>query len=233
MSTPESHSERDGQLDRATADRLARLRTMPVDLSALRTAVDARVGRAGGRGAPAGRTILFRMPGQLRAAAASLLVAGLVIVAVLVFTGGPVVASPDRLADIHNELVAGGGHDRQAVDSIDAANARLAAQNPGAPAVPGVADDHVMSCCVHMVGRKRMSCVSLVTDGVPVSLAVAGAADVRLPASETLTADGVTYHVQSAQGVNMVMTQRNGRWVCVMGKLPTPRLMEIAKGLRF
>jgi hypothetical protein len=206
---------------------------MPVDLSALRTAVEAQVGHARDRGAVAGRSILFRMPAQLRAAAASLLVAGLVIVGVLVFPSGPVVASPDRLADIHNDLVAGGGHGRQVVDSIDAANARLAAQNPGAPAVPGVSDDHVMACCVHTVGRKKMSCVSLVTDGVPVSLAVADAADVRLPASETVTADGATYHVQSAQGVNMVMTQRNDRWVCVMGKLPTTRLMEIAKGLRF
>lgn len=233
MNTPEPKSDRDEQLDRATADRLARLRTTPVDLASLRRAVDARIGGAPNRTGVAAPSLWLRIPGQLRALAASLLVAGLVVVAVVVFTGGPVLASADRLAAIHNDLVAGGGHDRQAVDSIDAANARLATQNPGAPPVPGVADDHVMACCVHMVGRTKMSCVCMVADGVPISLAVADAADVRLPPSETVTADGITYQVQSARGVNMVMTQRGGRWVCVMGQLPTQKLIEIAKRLRF
>jgi hypothetical protein len=90
-----------------------------------------------------------------------------------------------------------------------------------------------MACCVHRVGRAKMSCVSLMADGVPVSLAVADAADVRVPDSQTVTVDGVTYHVQSAQGVNMAMTERNGRWVCLMGKLPTQRLIDVAKGLKF
>lgn len=31
----------------------------------------------------------------------------------------------------------------------------------------------------------------------------------------------------------MVMTQRAGRWVCLMGKLPTPQLINLAKQLRF
>jgi hypothetical protein len=233
MTAAQPNSDRDEVLDRATADRLGRLRTMPADVTALRKAVDARIGGAAPRGAVAGPPLRLRIPGQLRAAAASLLVAALVIVAVLVFTSGPVVASPDRLADIHNDLVAGGGHGRQAVDSIEAANARLASQNPGVPMVPGISDDHVMACCIHTVGRKRMSCVSLLTDGVPVSLAVADAADVKLPPAQTVLADGVTYHVQSAQGVNMVMTRRNDRWVCLMSKLPTDRLIEIARSLRF
>jgi hypothetical protein len=124
------------------------------------------------------------------------------------------------------------------VHSIQEANAALASDNPGCPAVPAVGGDavggdQVMACCLHRVGRARMSCVSLMADGVPVSLAVADAADVRVPDSQTLTVDGVVYHVQSAQGVNMAMTERNGRWICLMGKLPTQRLIDVAKDLKF
>ena len=40
--------------------------------------------------------------------------------------------------------------------------------------------------------------------------------------------DGVTYHVQSFNSLNMVMTERNGRWICLIGRVPTERLMELA-----
>ena len=235
MSAFENDPKRE-QLDRATAGRLARLRAMPVDLPALRKAVESQAGFVTVRDAAAraGRPLLFRLPGQVRALAASLLVAGLVMAGVLLFTGGPVLASADRLARIHHETVAGGGHGWRTVDTIGAANAVLASQHPGAPAVPDVGGDGVLACCVHTVGRKKMSCVSFKTAGEPVSMAVADAQDVRMPAeSQTVAADGATYYVQSAQGVNMVMARRGGRWVCLMGKLPPGRLIDLARNLRF
>jgi hypothetical protein len=231
---PEHDSKAD-QLDRAVSDRLARLRAMPLDVSALRRAVDAQVSAPTAETARP-RPSIFRLFSPMRAVAASLLVGGLVIALVIASASGPVLASADRMAQVHDEMVAGdghGSHGRQAVNSIEAANAALRAQHGGAPAVPDVGPEQVMSCCVHMVGRKRMSCVTLMSGGVPVSLAVADAADVRMPASETVVADGVTYHVQSARGVNMAMAQRDGRWVCLMGKLPTARLIDLAKQLRF
>jgi len=54
-----------------------------------------------------------------------------------------------------------------------------------------------------------MSCVSLVADGMPVSLAVADAADVELPASETVTVGGINYAVLGSthlQRSNMRLT---------------------------
>jgi hypothetical protein len=229
--TPAEHDDpKYERLDEAVAVRLARLRSMPVDLSALRAAVEAQVGAAP---RSRGRRMVLGWLNPARAAAASLLILGMIVVLVIASSSGPVLASPDQLAQIHQDVVSGGTHGVRPVDSIEAANAALASQNPGGPAVPGLAEDHVMACCVHTVGRKKMSCVSLMTDGVPVSLAVADAADVKLPASETVKVDGVTYHVQSARGVNMVMAQRDGRWVCLMGKLPTSRLIEVAQGLRF
>jgi hypothetical protein len=44
---------------------------------------------------------------------------------------------------------------------------------------------------------------------------------------------GVTYHVQSSGRVNMVMTERQGRWVCLMGEAPIERLMDFAERLQF
>jgi hypothetical protein len=219
------------ELDEAVAARLARLRSMPVDLSALRRSVGAETGASGH--AAGRRTVIGWVLNPVRAAAASLLILAGVVAAVVAMSGGPVLASPDRMAQVHREVVSGGAHSMHAVHSIQEANAALASENPGCPAVPAVGGDEVMACCVHRVGRTKMSCVSLMADGVPVSLAVADAADVRVPDSRTVTVDGVTYHVQSAQGVNMAMTRRNGRWVCLMGKLPTERLIDVGKGLKF
>jgi hypothetical protein len=64
-------------------------------------------------------------------------------------------------------------------------------------------------------------------------MAVAEAADVKLPPCEAVTIRGNSYHVQSHEGINMVMTERGGRWVCLMGKVPVNRLAEIASTLRF
>jgi len=234
--TPSEHDPAPDALDKAVSNRLAKLRTMPVDVSKLRRAVDARIGAPTGNSSSADgrRSLIFRIMTPMRAMAASLIVGGLVIALVIASASGPVLASPDRLAQIHTEMVSGdGGHGRQAVDSIAAAKAALASHDPSAPAIPNAEGKHVMACCVHMVGRKKMSCLMMEDNGVPISMAVADAADVKMPASETVIADGVTYHVQSAQGVNMVMWQMSGRWVCLMGKSPTGRLIEMAKGLRF
>jgi hypothetical protein len=232
MEPIEPDDARGERLDRAVADRLAKLRTMPVDVSALRRAVEAATANAEPRAQRARFRLLKPFLTPMRAAAASLLIGGLIAVLLVALSGRPVLASPDRMAELHQSLVSGDAHVRT-VKSVAEANEFLATQNPGGPSVPGVPDEHVMACCIHAVGHKKVSCVSLVADGVPVSMAVADAADLKLPASETLTVDGVTYHVQSAQGVQMVMSARNGRWVCLMGKLPTERLVELAKSLRF
>ena len=55
----------------------------------------------------------------------------------------------------------------------------------------------------------------------------------RLPKSDIVTRAGVAYHVQSSGPLNMVMTERNGRWVCLIGRLPAGRLMDLASGLSF
>ncbi len=142
-------------------------------------------------------------------------------------------ASAERLARVHQEVLMAGGTHVTPVNSIAAANAVLSAEWRGAPSIPDLPKDHVTSCCVHRMAQKKMACVAFECDGVPVTMAVAAADDVNLPAGPTLNLGGVTYHVQSHAGINMVMNVRGGRWVCLMAKLPVDRLAELASTLRF
>ena len=230
MSTPEPNAKRE-RLDEATSRRLAKLGAVPFDTSELRAAVDAHI-QTPAQGSGRTRRLKLGWLSPMRAVAASLIVLGLIMALVISSSTGPVLASAERLAHIHEEVLAGTGHSSQ-VDSFDGAKAALAAKWPGGPAVPELPKDHVVSCCIHTMGRKRIACVSFTTDGVPVTMAVAEAANVKLRGSETLTVGNITYHVQSQEGINMVMTKRDGRWVCLMGKLPVSRLAELAGSLRF
>ena len=90
-----------------------------------------------------------------------------------------------------------------------------------------------MACCMKSVKGKKVACVLLRDGGEPITMTVANAADMRLPKSPTVTRTGVTYHVQSSGELNMVMTERNGRWVCLIGRVPAERLMDVTSKLEF
>lgn len=219
----------DDRLNEATACRLARLRSMPVDTSRLEQALRARIPL------PASKTRrpwLLRLR-PIRAVAASLVVLVSVVTAVLLTTScGPAMASSAQLARMHEDIVSGRTPVVQ-VESIDAANKALAGQSPDCPEVPNMPKDHVMACCMKSVKGKRVACVLLKDQDVRVSMMVANAADMRVPTSPTQVRGGVTYHVQSFERLNMVMTERHGRWVCLIGELPAERLMDLATKLSF
>ena len=90
-----------------------------------------------------------------------------------------------------------------------------------------------MACCLKNVKDKKVACVLLRSEGVPVTMVVANAGDMRSPKSSTVQRGGVTYHVQSSGVLNMVMTERHGRWVCMIGQVPADRLMDLASQLAF
>jgi hypothetical protein len=83
------------------------------------------------------------------------------------------------------------------------------------------------------VKDKKVACVLLKREGVPVTMTVAKDSDMRLPKSPPVVRNGISYHVQSSGSLNMVMTQRHGRWVCLIGELASDRLMELADQLQF
>lgn len=235
MSIQDPQTNEPSRLDDATADRLARLRTMPVDTTRLDKRLSAQLPpHPDARPAQRPPALKFR-PAWLRpmrAAAAAVLLLAAVLTGVLMTHSRPAMASPAQMAQMHHDLVSGRLH-RVQVDSIEAANRELTKQAPRAPEVPDAPQQHVMACCMRSVKNKEVACVLLRSDGAYVTMAVANAKDVRPPQSPAVVRHGVTYHVESIGLLNMVMTERQGRWVCMMGEIPTDRLIELASKLEF
>jgi hypothetical protein len=213
----------DERLDRATADRLARLGSMPVDTSRLEQSIRALIPPPARRRQQG----LFLWAKPMRAVAALLLMIGVVAAVLLYASGGPALASPAQMAQMHEDIVSGKTPVMQ-VSSVDEANRALTAQWPDSPGIPTMPADHVMACCMKSVKDKKVACVLLKNEGEPITMTIAKASDMSLPTSPTVERNGMTYHVQSFNALNMVMTERNGRWVCLIGKVPTERLMDLA-----
>lgn len=221
-----TRNNHDSALDQATAARLAKLAAIPVDTSRLDTHLRQALAA---QPAPPRRLRLWLRP--IQAAAAGLTLVALLL-GLLVASSRPAIASAEALAQLHNDLSSGRAPTMK-VSSIEAATAMLSQQWRGAPTLPDMPDDHVMACCVHDIGRKKMAVVALDIAGTPVTLAVANSADVKSPQGSPVTRDGVTYRVQSSAGVNMAMTQRSGRWICLMGRLSVDRLIDLLAQSRF
>lgn len=205
------------ELDQAVAARLAKLQAMPMDLSRLQASIARDIPK------PQSAHLRSRLSRPLRIAAAFLVVSGLV--AAIIFSASPstALASPQALAAVHQSMAT-----MPAVDTLDAATTALRSRWPGGDMQMG--DDHMtMACCVHKIGRKNAACVAMKVDNAAVTMAVAKASDVKIDdATPSLTRDGVTYRVQSSGNLNMVMTQRQDVWLCVMGQLPIDRLIKLA-----
>ena len=89
-----------------------------------------------------------------------------------------------------------------------------------------------MHCCVHEIGRKQMACLTFSVDQQPITLAMASSRDIRSPHGEARTINGREYRIDSSDGVNMVMSEVDGTWMCLMGRLPIERLVELADAIR-
>lgn len=216
------------EADEAVARRLSKLRTMPVETARLERTLRAHLPQRLPQ--PEQKLRLWSRP--VRAVAASAAVLILIAAVFLSTSSGPVLASTAQMAQMHNDLVSGRTQVVQ-VDSIQAANKALIAQWPQSPAVPDMPKEHVMACCMKSVKDKKVACVLLKNEGVPVTMMVANATEMRLPTSPTRNHNGVIYHVQSSGKLNMVMAERDGRWVCLIGEVAAEQLMDLAATLRF
>ena len=222
----EYQDEHDEALDQAVSARLAKLRTMPVDTSNLDRAIRAQI--------PSPRRqwrILSLRP--LRAVAASIVLVSAIAAAIMLSaSSGPALAEPAQMAQVHRDIVSGRIPVMQ-VASIEAANRMLNAQSPGAPTLPEMPDSHVMACCMKSVHNKRMACVLLKDEGVPITLAVASAADMKLGPAPVMKRNGIDYRVQKFGDLSMVMTEQDGKWLCLIGQVPADRLMDVAAQVKF
>jgi hypothetical protein len=220
------NSEMPDEADDALAKRLARLSQRPIDTSRLEPRVKAIVGAV-----PSPKRLReYITPYQ--AAAAGLLLVVAVIAVFVAMRSRPLLASPAELARIHANNAAG-EPDAKSVDSIAAAGQVIRSGWAGCPNLPELSLGEVTSCHVHVMGRKRLSCLALQLDGQTVTMAVAHVTDMRLPDAPFVTRDGIHYFVQSHGNTNIVIADRNGVWLCLIASLPSERLVETAATLRF
>jgi len=54
-----------------------------------------------------------------------------------------------------------------------------------------------------------------------------------MPAAASVTRGGTTYYVQAVGSLNMVMEQSQDKWLCLIGRVSSDRLIAIAEGLHF
>jgi hypothetical protein len=224
-------------LDQATRARLSRLGTTPVDTTRLDAALRARIPRSGRQ--PAWRRLLR----PVTAVAASLTIVAVIIAAILATSGGEAVASPAQMAQVHRDILA----NRIAVtkvNSIDEAGRVLSQSNANSPALPhppeaapdapDAPDAHVMACCMKSIQNKNVACVLLQNaGGTPITMSVARSGDMRPTPGGGVRRGDFTYQTHSVGPLNMVMTERNGRMVCLMAELPSAQLIDLASKLRF
>ena len=221
-------------LDQATADRLARLRTTPVDTSRLDALLSRQIPRpmaaADDRGAQV-RPFAWWRP--LRAVAAVIVLGAVLAGSIYLATSArPVMASSGNMIQMHRDLVSGRVPVVK-VESIEDASRELNSQWPNSPDLPDVPEEHVMACCMKSVRNKKVALVLLNRDNTPVTMAVARAQDMRLPVGPTVTRDGITYHVEMIGALTMVSTEREGRFVCLIGETTQDRLMDLASAMKF
>ena len=222
-----TNSER---VDIAVSARLRKLSTFPVDVSRLERQLQREIPKPQ---LPERRPLVMRLMRPVTAVAASMTIAVVVAAALLTSSSGEAFASPAPMAQVHRDIV----ENRMPVtkvDSIEAASGVLAGQWPGKPELPAAPDAHVMACCMKSIKDKKVACVLLKSEGAPITMSVANASDMRAPAGvKAVTRSGATYHLVSSDGLNMVMTERNGRWVCLISEVASDRLIAVAEKLEF
>jgi hypothetical protein len=213
--------------DEAVAARLRKLAAYPVDLAGLERKIQVEIPRA-----QAARPLRMRLFRPLTAVAASITVLAIIIGAFLMSSSNEVMASAAQMAQFHQEIIANKIPVTK-VDSIEAAGQVLADQWPQSPDLPRAPEAHVMACCMTSIKDKKVACVLLNSEGTPITMSVANARDMRSPMGEKIKHNGAKYHVMSSGALNMVSTERNGRWVCLIGETSSDRLISIAQQLQF
>ncbi|GAB4108238.1 MAG: hypothetical protein Kow00105_14680 [Phycisphaeraceae bacterium] len=225
------------ELDAATAKRLAKLARSAPDVSALKQKLDAALDEAQhasdvGRSHPP-RAYPFHR--YLKPIASLAAVLALTITALLLvnLNSPSATAAAIDLVQLHRDLAAG----RIAmvpVQSADQANRWIASQRADAPALPkSINADSVRSCCLADVHGKLVAVALIRHDQADVTLVVADAPGFAVPMGKTYQLHNRTLHAHEIDGINMVMTSRDNRWLCVMGDLDQDSLADLAAQIEF
>ncbi|MDP9172337.1 MAG: hypothetical protein M3O30_00525 [Planctomycetota bacterium] len=215
-------------LERATANRLSKLQSMAVDTSRLEQMIASEIS------APLRRHAYpFPQWGRpLSAVAASFLTIVALAALFIGMSERPVVAAPTEMARFHEDIVSGLVKTPE-IDSVEIANRALAVQWAQPLQAPNLPADHFMACCMRSMKNRKVACVLLKDSNEPVTITVANASDMGLPTSAIQTRNNIAYHVQSVGTLHMVMTERNGQWICLIANLPVDHMMDLASSIKF
>lgn len=211
------------RLDEAVSKRLAKLAGIPVDSTQLRRRLRTQLGLAK---PDSRRSAARRWWRPLGTIAAAIVVFGLVGW-VFVSGGTPAIAAPSDLARIYQDVVTGEVH-RHMVTDIDEVNRQIRAQWAQAPQIPRPQSGDINSCCLHQVKGVTVACVMMEYRGEPVTLVVAFGRELSSADGKSIVRGGRTFTAHEQDGLQMVMTHEDQRWLCVMGKLPIEQLIDLA-----
>ena len=217
------------KLDQLTRQRLARLGQAPVDTADLQRRLEATLWQEQHRPR---RT--HRWSSRLvRMAAAAIVVISAGTFLAYQGSGTPVVAAPIVLAQLHRDLIAG-QVPVVPVSSIEQASHYLTAEWKEAPPLPDPTAATVTSCCEHNLQNRKVACVLLDFRGHHVTMMVGHSRDVVCGAEHhDRVYNGKHYGVHEADGLQMVMVENKGRWVCLMSQAPVETLVALADSLQF
>ncbi|MFA9480264.1 hypothetical protein ACERK3_18480 [Phycisphaerales bacterium AB-hyl4] len=206
---------RETLLDRLTWQRLARLRSRPVDTSQLESWFDQQCGTAE-QGVAHQRRPWYRPLAAMAAAIGLALLLGVVLTLFSGGAGGPTVAEPMDLVRLHHVTLRG-EHELVPVDDLVEANRTLRAHAYEGPALPEHLATPVIGCCVHLLGDRPIGTALVQWEGQPVSIMTARTSEVHPPQGHEVQHEGRTYRVQQHEESHVVILAQNGQWIGAIG----------------
>lgn len=221
-----AHDPHHDRLELATKTRLAKLGSVPVDTSRAK----ARLMAIGVESRDAGKPSVSKRFWRAWAATAAVLAVAAGLFFVLQGTGSAAYASSAEMFQLHADLVEGRVPVIPVANSAEAKKA-IEAGWPDAPALPSLPTDNLglHACCLKDVQNRQVACFLLRQDGVPITVVMAKAEGLRSGEGRPVVRGGHEYMVNSREGVNMVMTRHEDRWLCFMGKVPQEELIRLAE----
>jgi hypothetical protein len=228
--------------DTALQHRLAKLRQRPVDLSQLAARMHHQIigQSATDIDGSDNQTDTLKHPTfwnsrrwQKRAlamAASIALIVGAGLTASTFLAPSTVVAAPAKMAAIYNQTDNTPHHD---VATFDQARGILRTAWKDGPVVPTMSSTTPRECCTHQLGNRQIKCITLENDGQSMMLAVGHDREINQPDGERFNINGVDFTFSTYDGVLMLMGERDGRWVCLMGKVSQQTLLTAARDIKW
>ena len=216
----------DDNFDRAVVNRLAALRSVPVDLIGLEARVRAELDAAGRR------TRLNRWRVAVPALAASVAGVAVVLGVVLALLGRPQSVSAAELARVHTEVLSESNAGALLSSAADVSRA-LRSCWPDSPDGMRVGLP-VRSCCAHEVCGKRVACMSVMLNGKPVTVAIGRSGDLPVTGWPAVSSVKTACRCASTDGgnFNAVAAERNGTVIVMFGNHPKEELIKAIEEVR-